>query len=122
MFKDIFKKVIGSGKEGSENLATGDIEKDLAKLKGLLGSNGSNFIFRWFTRDLCLVYVSVLVDDNVINRDILSNLPSLLEGQLTPDRLPVGKVSETGDLEVAATNILRGFSALLIKGLRGPYL
>lgn len=122
MFKDIFKKAIGSDKEGSENPATGNIEKDLTELKGLLGGDGSNFLFRWFTRDLCLVYVSVLVDDNVINRDILANLPGLLEGQLTPANLPVGQVSKTEDLKAAAAKILRGYSALLLKGSREIYI
>lgn len=107
--------------EKSAAFSSGKLEKDLAMLKDVMGESHL-FVFRRYSQELCLVYVSGLVNENIISRDILAHLPEIQRGVITSAQIPVGRLSITADINTAAGKVLKGYAALLRDGSPDIYI
>jgi len=109
------------GEDKSSAFSSGKLEKDLARLKEVMGESHL-FVFRRYSQGLCLVYVSGLVNENIISRDILAHLPEIQRGVITSAQIPVGRLSITADINTAAGKVLKGYAALLRDGSPDIYV
>lgn len=114
MLRNPFRKT--RRKEKPCQPANGRLEADLAKIKEAMGGESTGAVIRFFSEKLCLIYISVLVDDTIISRDILAYLPAVQRGEITLEQIPVGDISKTADATKAAQKILKGHAALIHEG------
>jgi len=100
MFRRPFKKPgvkRPNGENKSAALSSGILEADLTGLKEAMGESPQT-VFRRFSRELCLVYVRGLVNEDIINRDILAHLPEVL---------PVLSKRGEDDVEISGLAVFR---------------
>jgi len=88
------------------------LETNLVLLKKELGQS-PQFVFRYYTKNLCLVYNRGFANENIINRDILPHLSLIFQGELEPYQIPVAEVIKTSNLEQVAQEISKGYTALI---------